>query len=118
MARVSGTRAMLFLWFERGPTRLECPRVRLGRVMKSSLRRVRRIQNARLMKAAGAAPGGDPRPLPVNPYSLLVAINEASSLARTAWLASLAVIAWLFIAVAGVKHRDLLMGSEIGRAHV
>jgi uncharacterized protein YjbI with pentapeptide repeats len=49
----------------------------------------------------------------LNPYSLAAGVNEASASARTAWLLSLAVMAWLFIAIAGVSHRDLLMGGGV-----
>ena len=37
----------------------------------------------------------------------------ASASARTAWLLSLAVMAWLFIAIAGVSHKDLLLGGGV-----
>ncbi len=85
--------------------------------MKRSMRRVRRLQSARLPRTTGPGAAGsgaaDGRPVPVNPYSLLVAINDASSLARTSWLAALAVIAWLCVAIAGVRHRDLLTGTAV-----
>ncbi|MEL6372684.1 MAG: pentapeptide repeat-containing protein [Pseudomonadota bacterium] len=54
----------------------------------------------------------DPR-LRINPYSLIVGVNEASHAARAAWLLSLAIMAWLFVAVAGVTHKDLLVGTGI-----
>lgn len=49
----------------------------------------------------------------VNPYSLLAGVNEASQSARATWLLSLAVMAWLFIATAGVSHKDLLLGGGV-----
>lgn len=50
---------------------------------------------------------------PVNPYSLLDAVNRSSGPANTAWLIYLAVMAYLLIAVAGVSHKDLLLGSDV-----
>jgi uncharacterized protein YjbI with pentapeptide repeats len=50
---------------------------------------------------------------PVNPYSLLTAVNAASARANTAWLIYLALLALVFVAVAGVTHRDLLLASDI-----
>lgn len=50
---------------------------------------------------------------PVNPYSLLEAVNRSSSSANTAWLIYLALMTYLLIAVAGVSHKDLLLGSDI-----
>ncbi len=62
----------------------------------------------------GALTGQHPRePPPINPYSLAAGVNEASGSARAAWLLSLAVMAWLFIAVAGVSHKDLLLGGGV-----
>ena len=50
---------------------------------------------------------------PVNPYSLLEAVNESSDTANTAWLIFLAIMAYLLVAVAGVSHKDLLLQSDI-----
>jgi uncharacterized protein YjbI with pentapeptide repeats len=57
-----------------------------------------------------AGPEGE---TPVNPYSLLEAVNNSSDTAHTAWLIFLAVIAYFTVAVAGVTHRDLLLESPI-----
>jgi len=50
---------------------------------------------------------------PVNPYSLLEAVNKSSDTAHMAWLIFLAVMAYLMIAVAGVSHRDLLLERDV-----
>ena len=50
---------------------------------------------------------------PVNPYSLLEAVNRSSDTAHTAWLIFLAVMAYLMIAVAGVSHKDLLLEKAV-----
>ena len=50
---------------------------------------------------------------PVNPYSLLTAVNTASRTANTAWLIFLALMAYLLVTVASVTHRDLLLNSDI-----
>lgn len=50
---------------------------------------------------------------PVNPYSLLEAVNTSSDSANTTWLIFIAVMAYLLIAVAGVTHKDLLLASDI-----
>lgn len=50
---------------------------------------------------------------PVNPYSLLEAVNSSSDTAHTAWLIFIAIIAYLTIAVAGVTHRDLLLENAL-----
>ncbi len=50
---------------------------------------------------------------PVNPYSLLEAVNRSSDTAHTAWLIFLGVMAYLMIAVAGVTHKDLLLGTPV-----
>jgi uncharacterized protein YjbI with pentapeptide repeats len=50
---------------------------------------------------------------PVNPYSLLEAVNDSGDTSNTAWLIFLAVMTYLLVAVAGVSHRDLLLNSEI-----
>ncbi len=48
-----------------------------------------------------------------SPRSLLNALNEASSAARNAWLAFLALMTYLMVALAGVSHVDLLLNSPV-----
>ncbi len=50
---------------------------------------------------------------PVNPYSLLEAVNSASDTVNTAWLLFLGVMSYLLITAAGVTHKDLLLNNEI-----
>src|SRR5689334_13447892 len=50
---------------------------------------------------------------PVNPYSLLEAVNRSSDTANTAWLLFIGLLAYLAITVAGVTHKDLLLNSAI-----
>src|SRR5690349_2061877 len=50
---------------------------------------------------------------PVNPYTLLEAVNRASDAANTAWLLFIALIAYLLLTVAGVTHKDLLLNTAI-----
>lgn len=50
---------------------------------------------------------------PVNPYSLLEAVNNSSDSAHTAWLIFLGIMAYLMIAVAGVTHKDLLLETPV-----
>ena len=50
---------------------------------------------------------------PVNPYSLLEAVNSSSDTAHTAWLILIGIMSYLLIAVAGVSHKDLLLSSDI-----
>ena len=50
---------------------------------------------------------------PVNPYSLLEAVNRASDTVNTAWLIFLGVLSYLLITAAGVTHRDLLLNNDI-----
>lgn len=57
-----------------------------------------------------AGPEGE---TPVNPYSLLEAVNNSSDSAHTAWLIFLAILAYLTVAVAGVTHRDLLLETPV-----
>ena len=57
--------------------------------------------------------GIDDAETPVNPYSLLAAVNAASARANTAWLIYLALLAFVFAAAAGITHRDLLLGSDV-----
>ncbi len=56
------------------------------------------------------APEGE---TPVNPYSLLEAVNNSSDTAHTAWLIFLAIMTYFMIAVAGVTHRDLLLETPV-----
>src|SRR6185312_7712277 len=46
---------------------------------------------------------------PVNPYSLLEAVNSSSDTAHTGWLIFLAIMTYLMIAVAGVTDEWLLL---------
>ena len=50
---------------------------------------------------------------PVNPYSLLEAVNSSSDTAHTGWLIFLAIMTYLMIAVAGVTHADLLLETPV-----
>lgn len=50
---------------------------------------------------------------PVNPYSLLEAVNRSSDTAHMGWLIFLAIMGYLLIAVAGVTHRDLLLATPV-----
>ncbi len=50
---------------------------------------------------------------PVNPYSLLEAVNRSSDTAHMAWLIFLGIMAYLMIAVAGVTHKDLLLEKAV-----
>lgn len=50
---------------------------------------------------------------PVNPYSLLDAVNRSSDTAHMGWLIFLGIMAYLLVAVAGVTHRDLLLATPV-----
>jgi len=50
---------------------------------------------------------------PVNPYSLLEAVNNSSETAHTGWLIFLAIMTYLMIAVAGVTHEALLLETPV-----
>ncbi len=50
---------------------------------------------------------------PVNPYSLLEAVNNSSDNANTGWLIFLAIMTYLMIAVAGVTHEELLLQTPV-----
>ena len=50
---------------------------------------------------------------PVNPYSLLEAVNRSSDTAHTAWLIFLGIMTYLMIAVAGVTHTNLLLETPV-----
>lgn len=55
-------------------------------------------------------PEGD---TPINPYSLLEAVNNSSDTAHMGWLIFLGIMAYLTIAVAGVSHKDLLLETDV-----
>ncbi|MGE0024807.1 MAG: hypothetical protein AB7S70_14380, partial [Hyphomicrobium sp.] len=59
---------------------------------------------------ARGAPEGE---TPVNPYTLLEAVNHSSDTAHTGWLIFLGIMAYLVIAVAGVTHKDLLLETPV-----
>ncbi len=50
---------------------------------------------------------------PVNPYSLLEAVNNSSDNANTGWLIFLSIMTYLMIAVAGVTHEALLLQTPV-----
>ncbi len=50
---------------------------------------------------------------PVNPYSLLEAVNRSSNSANTAWLIYLALVSYILITIAGIGHKELLLNSDI-----
>lgn len=50
---------------------------------------------------------------PVNPYSLLEAVNRSSDTAHTAWLIFMGIMTYLMIAVAGVTHTNLLLETPV-----
>lgn len=50
---------------------------------------------------------------PVNPYSLLEAVNATSASVHTGWLIFVASVSYVLVAVASVTHRDLLVAGEI-----
>ncbi len=50
---------------------------------------------------------------PVNPYSLLEAVNRSSDTAHTAWLIFMGIMTYLMIAVAGVTHINLLLETPV-----
>jgi hypothetical protein len=50
---------------------------------------------------------------PVNPYSLLEAVNRSSDGANAAWLIYLGLMSYLLLTVAGIGHKDLLLNSDI-----
>jgi len=61
-----------------------------------------------------APPRGSTAPdIPVNPYSLLEAVNASSATARGAWVLFLAITTFILVAVAGVTHRDLLLNTKV-----
>ena len=59
------------------------------------------------------SPGVIDAETPVNPYSLLEAVNRSSDSANAAWLIYMALMSYLLIVVAGVSHKELLLNSDI-----
>ncbi len=59
------------------------------------------------------SPGMIDAETPVNPYSLLEAVNRSSDSANAAWLIYIALMSYLLITVAGISHKDLLLNSDI-----
>ncbi|MEQ8825513.1 MAG: pentapeptide repeat-containing protein [Filomicrobium sp.] len=59
---------------------------------------------------ARVSPDGE---TPVNPYSLLEAVNRSSDTAHTAWLIFMGIMTYLMIAVAGVTHTNLLLETPV-----
>ena len=64
-----------------------------------------------MSEAQHAAAGADEAP--VNPYSLLEAVNESSDTVHTGWLIFIGIMSYLLVAVAGVTHKDLLLSRDI-----
>lgn len=50
---------------------------------------------------------------PVNPYSLLAAVNAAARSTNIAWLMFLGLLGYSAIAVASITHRDLLLNGDV-----
>ncbi len=50
---------------------------------------------------------------PVNPYSLLDAVNTAAARSNTAWLLFLGLMAYVALTVGALTHRDLLLDAGI-----
>ena len=50
---------------------------------------------------------------PVNPYSLLEAVNDSSDTVHTGWLIFIGIMSYVLVAVAGVTHKDLLLSRDI-----
>jgi len=59
------------------------------------------------------SPGVVDAETPVNPYSLLEAVNRSSDSANAAWLIYMALMSYLLITVAGISHKELLLNSDI-----
>jgi uncharacterized protein YjbI with pentapeptide repeats len=64
------------------------------------------------MTDAAAAPALDSE-TPLNPYSLLEAVNRAARSASFAWLALLGLMAYLSLVLAGIGHPDLLLDADV-----
>jgi uncharacterized protein YjbI with pentapeptide repeats len=63
-----------------------------------------------MSKTARVAPEAE---TPVNPYSLLDAVNTSSANAYAAWLIFIALMMVLMVAVAGVTHKSLLLQTPV-----
>jgi uncharacterized protein YjbI with pentapeptide repeats len=59
------------------------------------------------------SPGVIDAETPVNPYSLLEAVNRSSDSANAAWLIYMALMSYLLLTVAGVSHKELLLNSDV-----
>jgi uncharacterized protein YjbI with pentapeptide repeats len=59
------------------------------------------------------SPGVIDAETPVNPYSLLEAVNRSSDSANAAWLIYMALMSYLLITVAGISHKELLLNSDV-----
>ena len=59
------------------------------------------------------SPGVIDAETPVNPYSLLEAVNRSSDSANAAWLIYMALMSYVLLTVAGVSHKELLLNSDI-----
>jgi uncharacterized protein YjbI with pentapeptide repeats len=59
------------------------------------------------------SPGVIDAETPVNPYSLLEAVNRSSDSANAAWLIYMALMSYLLLTVAGVGHKELLLSSDV-----
>ncbi len=62
---------------------------------------------------SGTPRGSAVQEIPVNPYSLLEAVNASSAAARGGWVLFLAIASFILIAVAGITHRDLLLNTKV-----
>lgn len=62
---------------------------------------------------SGSNRGSTAQDIPVNPYSLLEAVNASSAAARGGWVLFLAIASFILIAVAGITHRDLLLNTKV-----
>jgi uncharacterized protein YjbI with pentapeptide repeats len=51
--------------------------------------------------------------VPVNPYSLMEAVNDTSDDARTGWFIFLGLMTYLLVAVAGISHKELLLAKDV-----
>jgi uncharacterized protein YjbI with pentapeptide repeats/transposase-like protein len=64
-------------------------------------------------KVVEASPGGKAPKLSEEASELLESANGASDPARNAWLAFLALLTYLLVALGGVSHKDLLLNSPV-----
>jgi len=60
-----------------------------------------------------SSPGLIEAETPVNPYTLLEAVNRSSNSANAAWLIYIGLMSYLLITLAGVTHKDLLLNADI-----